>query len=386
MKLENLLDVKLLNEHIQNGLVSVRSHPHLPLFIYNYTPKVRQECWGDGTIDYCRGLIVNNHGYVIARPFKKFHNFNTISIPETLEENLPTNIEPWVTEKMDGSLGILYHYGCEHGIATRGSFTSDQAKWADSWYANKLETGELSLITIPGVTPIFEIIYPENRIVCQYDFEGLVLLSMVDNETGREWSPEETKIVGRGHGFEGNLIVKNYRNREIIYILSDNETNREGYVLTYDTGSEPPIKVKVKFDEYVKMHRVVTGVSPKAIWELLSSGKDRSFIETAPEHFKSWAENWIDKLFDDFNLIFTAAADIYLTRPYRWPDYADDRVYRSLCAKYFKERAGQTGMPNGVLGIAFAMLDGKQGHDLDSMIWPLVKPRGDDQSFRIDGE
>ena len=387
MKLADMLDTELLQKHIENRLVGVQKHPTLPLVIYNYTHKAQFEhVWGDGTIDYCRGLIVDSFGDVIARPFKKFHNLDTLSIPETIKANLP-DVLPHVAEKMDGSLGILYNYNGEWGIATRGSFTSEQAKWATNWYKNQIEAGKVTLCTAKDATSLFEIIYDENRIVCKYPFEGLVLLSIVDNETGAEWHPREVERLGYSTGFDGYLIAKNYGNQNLYTLLSENETNREGYVLTYDIGSRSPVKVKVKFEEYVKLHRVITGVSPKAIWELLASGKDRSFIDQTPEHFKNWADRWIDKLFDDFNFIFTAAADIYLTRPYRWvPDYNDDKVYRAYCAEYFKERAGDAGMPNGVLGIAFAMLDGKQGKQLDDLIWRLVKPRGDDKSFRTDGE
>lgn len=391
MKLCDMLDLNLLQKHIDNKMVSVQKHPSLPLVIYNYTHKAQFEhVWGDGTIDYCRGLIVDCFGDVIARPFKKFHNLNTLSIPETIQGNLPEDIEPYVTEKMDGSMGILYRYDGQWGIATRGSFTSDQAKWAINWYDKKIVTGEASIIKVEGTTPIFEIVYPENRIVCKYDFEGLVLLSMIDNQTGQEWSPEETQRIGRGHGFENDLIVKNYANRGIVKLLSENETNREGYVLTYDIGKESPIKVKVKFEDYVKLHRVITGVSPKAIWELLATGKDRSFIDDTPEHFRTWATKWVDKLFEEFSLIFTVAADIYLNRP-RLPfievDFPDhERIRRAKTAEYFKQRASEPEVPAGVLGVAFAMLDGKEGAELDSMIWRLVKPRGDDKSFRTDGE
>ena len=38
----------------------------------------------------------------------------------------------------------------------------------------------------PGKTYLFEIIYPENRIVVDYgDYKGLVLIDVIDNETGK---------------------------------------------------------------------------------------------------------------------------------------------------------------------------------------------------------
>ena len=100
MKLNQLLDMELLNKHRAAGFVGVQFHPTLPLRIYNYTHLAQYDgkAWGDGTIDYCRGLIVDNEDEIIARPFKKFHNLNTASIPETCEENLPTD-HPHIIEK-----------------------------------------------------------------------------------------------------------------------------------------------------------------------------------------------------------------------------------------------------------------------------------------------
>src|SRR5271169_5724921 len=150
MLLGNLLNFGLLEKHVEDGLVNVQTHPTLPLRILNYTPKAAFEGkWGDGVLDYCRGLIYNNAGEIVARPFKKFHNLNTQSMPETMAENLPPYL-PEITLKMDGSLGIWYPDGTSHGaIATRGSFTSDQAIWATDWWKEK-SGGDRRQTTIHG--------------------------------------------------------------------------------------------------------------------------------------------------------------------------------------------------------------------------------------------
>lgn len=387
VKLSEILDVDLLQKHVNERLVGVQKHPFLPLLIYNYTQRAQfANVWGDNTIDYCRGLIVDHDGNVVARPFKKFHNLNTPNVPETLEAHLP-NVRPNVTEKMDGSLGILWQYEGNWGIATRGSFTSDQAKWATEWYKNRLVEGTFSLFSTGVWTPLFEILYPENRIVCKYDFEGLVLLGMVEKKTGYERPQYAVEHIGEAHGFAGPYIVKDWGSKNVLDILPDSGDNREGYVLTFEVGeAEPPLKVKVKFDEYCRIHKIVTGVSPKAIWELVSQKKDRTFIQEMPDHFRTWAENWIEKLFDDFSLIHQVAGQIYIDRPVYYG--GDSRSYRAECAKYFqnamKELEGK--INPGTLGVMFAMLDGKEGPELDDLIWKLVKPRGDDQSFRTDGE
>ena len=66
-------------------------------------------------------------------------------------------------------------------LATRGSFTSPQAikgrELLEKYDYNRLAK---------DYTYLFEIIYPENRIVCNYDFEDLILLGMIHTKTGDE--------------------------------------------------------------------------------------------------------------------------------------------------------------------------------------------------------
>ena len=189
--LEQVVDMDKLANHVKLGMVSVTKHPHLPLRIYNYTQRAQRVpgIWGDGTIDWCRGLIVDERNNIVARPFKKFHNLNTPTIPETLEANLP-KVMPTITEKMDGSLGILWEWDGYTGIATRGSFTSPQALWASSWYQRHCfvyKNENDSPVQWPeGCTPLFEIIYKANRIVCNYEQERLVLLGLISNASGHE--------------------------------------------------------------------------------------------------------------------------------------------------------------------------------------------------------
>ena len=112
------IDLAKLQPFVDEGYISVRPHPTEDLLIYNYTPKTQlQNKWTEETM-MCRGLIVKTDGTVVARPFKKFMNI------EQYEGEIP--LEPFtVTEKVDGSLGILFFVGERPSIATRGSFTSE---------------------------------------------------------------------------------------------------------------------------------------------------------------------------------------------------------------------------------------------------------------------
>jgi RNA ligase len=111
-----------LEKYITDGLIEVNKHPDLPLYIYNYSRKVQYEqLWDEVTLE-CRGLILDNEGNIVAKPFGKFFNFEE-------DPNIDWDCDyVWVQEKMDGSLGILFHYADEWHMATRGSFKSDQAE------------------------------------------------------------------------------------------------------------------------------------------------------------------------------------------------------------------------------------------------------------------
>jgi RNA ligase len=113
--------LKILEKYYNDGLLHKQTHPTKDLTIWNYSPKVQYErLWDEITLQ-CRGLVTNSKGEIVARPFRKFFNYE-----EHKPEDIP-NENYVVYEKMDGSLGILFNYENEWILATRGSFTSQQA-------------------------------------------------------------------------------------------------------------------------------------------------------------------------------------------------------------------------------------------------------------------
>lgn len=115
------IDWNVIHEYRERGLLFLNKHPKYDLFILNYSPKVQFSGAWDSITRICRGLIVDKEGFIKARPFEKFFN---------IEENKHIATKEFeIYEKMDGSLGILFYYDIkdEWIIATRGSFSSDQA-------------------------------------------------------------------------------------------------------------------------------------------------------------------------------------------------------------------------------------------------------------------
>jgi RNA ligase len=175
--LNELINYSELLQMRSLGYVREQSHPEYPsLRILNYTEKAQfDQVWNEVTLT-CRGLIYDaNTGEIVARAFRKFFNYDHKDTP-----TINLDDEVVVMDKMDGSLGILYRVpGTERfAVATRGSFDSDQARHAtkllNEKYAEWLDTNVAALHL---VTPLFEIVYPENRIVCDYSgMDDLILL------------------------------------------------------------------------------------------------------------------------------------------------------------------------------------------------------------------
>src|SRR5690348_14978098 len=166
--LRDVFDPVELTAAIESGLVRLQRHPSRPFTIYNYTEACQYSAaWSPITLA-CRGLIVDAGGRIVARPFAKFFNHTESQAPA-----LDVQAQVTVTDKADGSLGVIYHDGSGFAVATRGSFASGQALHA----TEILRTRYASFVPPADMTVLVEIIYPENRIVVDYrGLDDLVLL------------------------------------------------------------------------------------------------------------------------------------------------------------------------------------------------------------------
>jgi RNA ligase len=339
-------DVNILNLYIDRGLLEKNEHPTLPLAIYNYS----RECqfsrqWDEITLNM-RGTVLDNEGNVVARAFPKFFN-----LEEHKADEIPN--EPFdVFEKMDGSLGILFHYADTRHFATKGSFSSDQAirgrEMLEKYSYENLMT---------GCTYLFEIIYPENRIVVSYDFEDLVLLAIIDNSDGYEYDIHSDILDSPGF-----RLVKKYDGvqdyKELKKIIANNS---EGFVIRFKSG----FRLKIKGEEYVRLHRLLTNFSNVDIWELLKNKQDLGdFLDRVPDEFDLWVRNIISELKRKYSGIEESAHDAYssffLTRP-DFPKESGKKEY----ALWVKEQR------KDLQGILFCIYDEK---DYSDYIWKMIRP------------
>ena len=347
--LNDLLNSVALKAAIDEGYIRVKPHPTKPLRIYNYSEKAAYEQVWTNETSRCRGLIVNAADEIVARPWSKFFNYGEHEAGKGDLQLLDLTAQVEVTDKMDGSLGILY--GDE--IATRGSFISDQALHATQVYrvryANRWEP-------VPGLTYLFEIIFPANRIVLDYgDTDDLVLLGAVKTRTGMTFGPEDLEE------WPGPRTIT-YPYRTLADALAaEPRKNAEGFVVRYpDSG----VMVKIKQEDYVLLHRLVTGLNERVVWEHLSEGGGvLDLIESIPDEFHQWVHDKAGALQQRHDDLLSYASGVHQGLILRLGPNHQRRDYAMAAAEFSTVRP-----------FLFLILDGKNP---SPNIWRTLKPRAD---------
>ncbi len=273
--LSDLFDLADLNYALQERLVVARKHPSCDLTILNYTERCQYErgLWNPVTLA-CRGLIHDRLGQVVARPFRKFFNYGDATGGEF---SLTAPVR--VTDKLDGSLGILYRRDVGYHIATRGSFDGEQAQHGSRvWFDRYSDT------PVPvGWTLLFEIVYPENRIVLDYgNRDDLILLGAVEIATGRSVGPNAQLLATwsgpRATVFDHATLAD--------ALAAPQRPNAEGMVVHFLDTDE---RLKIKQADYVALHKIVTGLNERTVWQHLLDGKPvEELLTNLPDEFHGW--------------------------------------------------------------------------------------------------
>ncbi|GAA1812636.1 RNA ligase [Nesterenkonia flava] len=251
MHIDALVPPDMLAQDLEDKMIRRTSNPDGTKHLYVYTEQAQyKRHWNDATIN-CRGLVVDAEGRVMARPFPKFFNYG-----EHPEGSLNLGDMVDVYDKLDGSLAVL---ATDETITSKGSFTSHVADQARKVYAEKY-AGRWERDS--RLTYCFECIWPEGRIVLDYGAtEDLILLGAVDIETGqyhlphmlREWRGPKAEHFGTMTLAQA-LEIPPRRNAEglVIYV------------------HETSTLIKIKQEDYLALHRIITGTSAITVWEALS--------------------------------------------------------------------------------------------------------------------
>lgn len=345
-----------LADAVERGDVTRQKHPDYDLFIYNYSKDTQwRRHWTDITMT-CRGLILDGQGNIVARPWKKFFNLGEIELP--IQFDTPVEI----TDKADGSLGILYETDSGWAVATRGSFMSDQALHAtaliNSKYRECLQsTWGMEHPDVKKYTFLFEIVYPDNRIVLDYDgMDDLILLGAVEKETGYYVGPGAAAAMGLWSG----PVTEVMEHQTLSDALGGmGRKNREGFVVR--AGN---FMCKVKEPEYIEVHRLVTNCTPKNVWEQLRAGTPLgTLIANFPDEFHDYVRSMAEPILKAFDRRSMEIADAYVQTRNSIPHDASRREVAEIFKKDPKN-----------MGYFFALYDNR---DITDALWKEVRPKNE---------
>ena len=384
-KLHDLLSTSDLEQEIKDGYIS-RQTTTVPKFgtlsILCYTKTAQyEEHWTKETTT-CRGLIVRDStSEVLGRPFPKFFNFGQVDRPAWTDY-----ATMYVTEKMDGSLGICFWDGTRWRIATKGSFESDQARVANSL----LDGSTLRDVTDPnalgglGTTTLFEIIYPENRIVVDYGrLCGLCFITCIDNRTGAEVANSTSTSTPWVTRLSRVSVFPISNTLQVSQAVNSQAfDDREGLVATWVADGREPFRLKFKNGRYLRLHSLLTKMTARKIWAILKDEGHQAladFIKEAPDEFQIWAHQTADRLLVEHQTI-TKEVSVATLKVLRKLNIRPDGspIDRDVRKTFAQEVAG---LPDN--GLMFKLLDGKSIAD---DVWKKIYPAHETPFMTVEDE
>ncbi len=333
MKITNQL-YKQIEKEVELGYIIKQKYETLAHYNYNRTATFERR-WNDATI-IARGLIIDEANRdIIAQPFKKFFNYHEIH-----QHTIPLHLPHETTIKFDGVFAYSFYYKGEMKFATRWNINTEKAQLAESMF----KQNHTDLKLPEHINVMYEVIHPETKILCDYDYSALVVIGAYDLKTGKDFNHTELDDFCTEHG----LTVVEKAPYDIFTVLSMASTldkNKEGWVIRFDNG----LRIKVKGKEYVELARLMHGFSDKQLtlqWSKYKGSEIRS-NPTIPEEFRDLLGNKLDKLDAYETKLLKEIEKEYATLKHaeNQKEFADWVIanYKSpMTAFLFKRRAGKS--------------------------------------------
>lgn len=363
--------IELLECHVTSGFVKKIPSPlQGGLVIYDYEMKAQFEKFWPEEVRMARGLVVANGEEIVGRPIPKF--FNLGELPESQAQNLPDEV-PELSEKMDGSLIIVWKnpFNQFWTASTRGSFNSPQAVEANRWLRRDWE--KIKGFFKEGWTYLFEYTGPDNQIVVFYDKPQFNYITRVNNQTGKDISYDEAWEDVIGYGIPPIPFM---RKRVTSIDLHDKSVkNKEGYVARFSNG----YRVKLKYTQYMLMHRIATGMSERAIWEGLMTGHQKFDMSNIPDEFKAWYDEKVRGFQDAYDAVYEEASawiEKNVGEGIKPPEYRRSVQWRAFKSRVARDAAGLSPL---VKAVVFSMIE---GNDWPAIIWKSLEPKNAKTKFQ----
>ena len=333
-----------LDDYIKRNLVKCRHDDERGLNVYVYTVHTQiNRFWNYATLA-ARGIVYDDKGRLIQRCLPKFFNYNEpdgIAMAEHYKI-----VRPTIQEKLDGSL-IKVTNDPEYGlvVTSKGSFDSEQVKMANKLLVDKHKLWQFE----PGLTYHFELVSPKNKIVVPYDDTELVLFCVIKNDSGAELDLSDRRFIK----FLKPLIYDT-KVLDDVNILNANGLH-EGVVANFTY-----YRLKFKTDEYLRLHRLVTNLTPKKVWEALSIGQEIDRLSVS-EEFIDWLDKTEERLKEEYHDLSSDIAMAIL--------YCENMTNKEVatCPIPFIEKHKS---------YIFAHRSGK---NISQMVWRAIKPKGEEK-------
>lgn len=213
------------------------------LYIYNYSTRCKELNYWNYTTLSCRGLILDRNFNVVARPFKKF--FEWQQLPSELQSYLlscRSQLSIKSYEKIDGTLIILFNYLGQWMLTNRRHFNLIQTHHAQLLFNQ--QWGMALQALDPNLTYLFESTVHYDYNLAINDRESLVLLCAVDRAKAGILLPEK----------EGANLLQVKHQDPVDYNTKPDDHEIEGYV--YYLNDQYMIKAKT--DWYVEARQKMT--------------------------------------------------------------------------------------------------------------------------------
>lgn len=297
-----------LQPHIEKGdlVVNVGQGEREGLKLVTYSKTYQYEHnsvrW-ESLVQHCRGIIFDatDNYKIVALPFSKFFNYGEGGIHYPSED---AKIDAIYT-KDDGSLFYaFFHHNKWHGT-TRGSLNSDIGLIGQQMLDN-IDKSSWN----PQFTYLFELIYPENRIVRDYgDMRNLIYLGMRNVRDGKMFfGLEQSNIY---HTPYSNKWAFESQQAMIDWLNTRKGTEFEGFVVHFSDGSI----FKFKSEDYMRLHRIIAQFTFKRVLEAVQMHQEEEIRKALPEELIPEFDSYVEMINAKIHEVIVRVVDVVNMAP-----------------------------------------------------------------------
>lgn len=280
---------------------------------YNIDYGIKGDWW---VLNYCkvgprnqynrlaRGIIIHQPtGKIVSFPFVRFYNFGE------KEADVVDFANSEVMEKLDGTfVGVFFPNETPHWQTRKMVSTHDCDFEMKSFYGENFKLMSLigefvnklnwDLVADKNEhTYMFEFIHKHTKVITNYEFDqyGLYLIGCRNILTHAEKSEHELDEFAKLIGAKRPRRWEFTSHEEIVSLFDSFPKDFEGFVVRERKSTK---RVKVKSDDYVKVHHLLTKISYKKLIPLWLDGEAEEIIAYFPEAAAKVAK--IEKAFCEF--------------------------------------------------------------------------------------